>query len=236
LDAIRAAITATFFCSATFAGTGAAATEPPLAQTVTPPLKPAAAAQSNLCLTSGDGYLRAHVAGALDADIDWPNSGTHCEGEAKTDPVGVRLSFRRTAASRPNLLFVFGVTGVREGESARSAATNLTIFVQGSSRVYSTRGDARCTVDSLTQRRLDTEHRYRLEARGFCIQPAHAVHGEGDVLVSRFDFAGIVNYLPPDADAPPDAGVSPAPSVPPDAGVSPGAQAPPDGSVPPRVK
>jgi hypothetical protein len=155
---------------------------------------------------------------------------------AKTDPIGVRLSFRRTAASRPNLLFVFGVTGVREGESARSAATNLTIFVQGSSRVYSTRGDTRCTVDSLTQRRLEAEHTYRVEARGFCVQPAHAVHGDGAVLVSRFDFAGIVNYLPPDADAPPDANVPPRAGVPPDGSVPPGAGAPPDGSVSPGVK
>jgi hypothetical protein len=204
----RAAIDAAIG-AATLACLGAAATPPALVQAPLSP--PVAATHSTRCLSSGDGYLRAHVAGSLDANIDWPNSGTHCEGEAKTDPVGVRLSFRRVGTSRPNLLFVFGVTGVREGEAARSAATNLTIFVQDSSRVYSTRGDTRCTVDSLTQRRLDAEHTYRLEARGFCVQPAHAVHGEGEVLVNRFDFAGIVNYAPPDVGAPPSASVPPAP-------------------------
>jgi len=152
------------------------------------------AASAKNCLSSGDGYLRAHIGGALEAEIDWPNSGTACEGESKTDPVGVRLSFRRVAGSRPNLLFVFGLTGVREGEPLRESAANLTIIVQGSDRIYGTRGDSRCTVDSLTQRRLGGEHQYRLEAHGFCTQPARAVRGGGAVIVSRFDFAGIVNY------------------------------------------
>ena len=35
---------------------------------------------------------------------------------------------------------------------------------------------------------------YRLEARGFCTQPAHAVRGDGAVLVSTFEFAGLVTY------------------------------------------
>ena len=30
------------------------------------------------CLSTGDGYLRAHLAGAIDATLDWPNSGTRC--------------------------------------------------------------------------------------------------------------------------------------------------------------
>jgi len=152
---------------------------------------PAAAAG---CLPSGDGYLRAHLAGAIVADIDWPNSGTVCEGESKPDAGGVRLSFRRVRGSQPNLAFVFGVSGVREGQPLQAAGANLTIMVQGTSRIYGTLGDTRCTVDRLTQRRLLSPHVYRVEVRGFCTQPAHAVRGEGDVLVSRFDFAGQVNY------------------------------------------
>ena len=42
------------------------------------------------CLSSGDGYLRARLAGAIDAEIDWPNSGTQCDGEARQEPRGVR--------------------------------------------------------------------------------------------------------------------------------------------------
>lgn len=146
------------------------------------------------CLKSGDGYLRAHLAGAIDANLDWPNKGTRCEGESREKPVGVRLSFQRTAGGTPDLLLVFGLTGVRAGKAAQAVGTNLTIIVQGKSRIYGTLGDSRCTVDSLTQRPLADPGAYRVEARGFCTQPAHALRGDGDVLVSTFEFAGLVNY------------------------------------------
>jgi hypothetical protein len=148
------------------------------------------------CLASGDGYLRAHLAGAIEATIDWPNSGTRCEGESRDKPPGVRLSFQRVAGGRPDLLLVFGLTGVRAGKAAHAVGTNLTVIVQGKSRIFGTLGDTRCTVDSLTQRRLSGAGAYRVEARGFCTQPAHAIRGDGDVLVSTFEFAGLVTYQP----------------------------------------
>ena len=146
------------------------------------------------CLASGDGYLRAKIAGAVEARLDWPNSGTRCEGESRVDPPGVRLSFQRAARGAPNLLLVFGLTGVRKGEPAREVKVNLTVIVQGTSRIYGTLGDSRCTVDSLSQRPLRAPGAYRIEARGFCTQPAHAVRGKGDVLVSTFEFAGPVIF------------------------------------------
>jgi hypothetical protein len=146
------------------------------------------------CLTSGDGYLRAKMAGAIDAHIDWPNSGTRCAGESRDSPPGVRLSFQRDPGTAPDLLLVFGLTGVKEGQSAREVKVNLTVIVQGTNRIFGTLGDSRCTVDSLTQRRLEAVNSYRVEARGFCTQPAHAVRGKGDVLVSTFEFAGPVTY------------------------------------------
>jgi len=147
------------------------------------------------CLASGDGYLHAHLGGAIDARLDWPNSGTRCEGESREHPPGVRLSFQRASGAAPNLLLVFGLTGVREGQGAREVKANLTIIVQGTSRIFGTLGDSRCTVDSLTQRPLERTGTYRLEARGFCTQPAHAVRGLGDVLVSTFEFAGPVTFF-----------------------------------------
>jgi hypothetical protein len=146
------------------------------------------------CLESGDGYFRARIAGAIEAKIDWPNSGTKCQGESKSVPPGVRMSFQRSAEAKPDLLFVFGLTGVREGRPARAAGANLTLIVQGTPKIFGTRGDSRCTVDSLTQRRLQTPGAYRVEVRGFCTQPAHAVRGNDIVLVSTFEFAGLVNY------------------------------------------
>jgi hypothetical protein len=158
-----------------------------------------ATAGSKVCLVSGDGYLRARLAGAIETTVDWPNSGTHCEGEPRDKPAGVRLSFRRVHGGKTDLLFVFGITGVQEGKPSHEAGVNLTLIVQGTPHIYGTLGDSRCTVDSLTQRRLDSHGLYRIEARGFCTQPAHAVRGDGAVLVSTFEFAGPVTYdLPKD--------------------------------------
>jgi hypothetical protein len=154
------------------------------------------------CLRSGDGFLRARLGGAIEARIDWPDQGTRCEGESKDVPAaGIRLSFQRATGADSKLLFVFGLTGVREGRPAKEIGANLTLIVQGTDRIYGTLGDSRCTVDRLQQKRLDSSKAYRVEARGFCTQPAHAVRGEGAVLVSTFEFAGLVNYdSPPDQD------------------------------------
>ncbi len=139
--------------------------------------------------------MRARLGGAVDAHIDWPNSGTQCEGESRGTPPGVRLSFRRDKSAKPDLLLVFGLTGVQRGEPAHAVAANVTVIVQGTTGIYGTMGDARCTVDSLEQRPLGGAGTYRVEARGFCTQPAHAVRGSGDVLVSTFEFAGPVHYV-----------------------------------------
>jgi hypothetical protein len=162
----------------------------PVKSAAVAPVKSAAVA----CLPSGDGYLRAKLGGAVDAHLDWPNTGTRCEGEFREKPPGVRLSFQRASGAKPNLLLVFGLTDVKEGLSAREVKANLTVIVQGTSRIFGTLGDSRCTVDSLTQRPLGEARTYRIEARGFCTQPAHAVRGKGDVLVSTFEFAGPVNF------------------------------------------
>lgn len=146
------------------------------------------------CLESGDGYFRARIAGAIDAKINWPNRGTRCQGESKSVPPGVRMSFQRSGQPKPDLLFVFGLTGVREGQPVHEAGANLTLIVQGTPKIFGTLGDSRCTVDSLTQRRLKTPGAYRVEARGFCTQPAREVRGKDEVLVRTFEFAGLVNY------------------------------------------
>src|SRR5216683_473829 len=118
---------------------------PPAAARAPAAAQAPAATQTNAaaaCLISGDGYFRARVAGAIDASIDWPNSGTRCEGEPRDKPPGVRLSFHRASGGAADLLFVFGITGVREGRPLREAGANLTVIVQGRNRIFSTLGDS----------------------------------------------------------------------------------------------
>lgn len=160
------------------------------------------------CLPGGDGFFRARLQGAIDTQIDWPNAGTRCEGEERPDHGGLRLSFRREPASAPDLLFVFGISKIRENQVARGAAVNVTIIEQGGSRIFGTQGDSRCTMDWLRQWRLPQApdeagtpkpaspppRRYRIEGRGFCTSPAPAVHDNGSVLLTTFDFSGVVRF------------------------------------------
>ncbi len=161
---------------------------------------PAAAAPAPAaCLSSGDGFLKARLKGSIDATIDWPNAGTRCEGEERPSHGGMRLSFRRDPGSAPDLLFVFGLSHVRENQPASGVGVNVTVILQGSSRIFGTQGESRCTIDSLRQTRLPdaaapATRRYRVEARGFCTAPARAVRGEGSVLLTTFDFAGAVTF------------------------------------------
>ena len=146
------------------------------------------------CLPSGNGYLRAHIRGALDLDIDWRNAELECDGGPRPDGSGIRMSFlgpKRADGRR--LRMVFGVSAAREGRSGHALPTNLTVIVEGAQRLYTTRGDEHCTVDTLSQQRLrapGTPRRYRVVARGFCVAPAATLNNAEHILISSFDFAG----------------------------------------------
>src|SRR5689334_15683470 len=45
------------------------------------------------CLPTGNGFLRARIRGALNLDIDWRNAELECDGAARPNGSGIRLSF-----------------------------------------------------------------------------------------------------------------------------------------------
>jgi len=167
------------------------------------------------CLASGDGYLRARLAGSIEMDIDWGNEGTECTGMARPSADGgIRLRFGRPVfADGSRLVLVFGMSGLREGRDARALPVNVTVIREGSGQFYGTQGENRCLIDELQQRPIAgiprRERAYRVTARGFCMQPARAVRGEGSVLITRFDYAGQVNFSELDQDVQADAASSP---------------------------
>jgi hypothetical protein len=178
-----------------------AASGPPIVMPGTSPAPANAppAATVRGCLPTGNGYLRATIRGALTLDIDWHNGEIECDGGPRPDGSGIRLSFagpRRADGHR--LRLVFGVNAAREGHGARDLPTNLTVIVEGAQRLYTTRGEDHCTVDSLHQQRLPTPGRkprtYRIVARGFCVAPASTLNDAEHILVSSFDFAGSAVY------------------------------------------
>ena len=163
------------------------------------------------CLPDGHGYLRARLSGAVKAELVWGNDDTECTGAVRPDG-GIRVRFSRndgTDGSR--LVLLFGIAGLREGQSARALPVNVTVIREGKGEFYSTQGDNKCTLDEVKQEPLvGIPHRarsYRIIARGFCTHPARAVRGEGVILLSRFDYAGRVDFDAEDTDEALDSGL-----------------------------
>ncbi len=151
------------------------------------------------CFATGDGYLRARLRGAVDLDLDWKDAQMECEGGPRPSGNGVRVSIggpERGDGRRIRL--VFGIAGISEGRGGETLRTNVTILFEGEKRVFATMGDDKCTVDSLTQQRVETlgDDRaiYRVEARGFCLGPATSLSKGERLLLTSFDFAGRVEF------------------------------------------
>jgi uncharacterized membrane protein (UPF0127 family) len=151
------------------------------------------------CLPTGNGYLRARVGGAMDLDINWPDAQLECEGSARPDGSGIRLSFAGPVRSDGRRMrMVFGIGSVVEGQSGRSLPANVTVMFEGEQRLFTTRGDDRCVVDELEQERIGAlggpTRSYRIVGRGFCTEPANDLKGDERILLSRFDFAGRTTF------------------------------------------
>jgi hypothetical protein len=186
-----AAPSATGSPATSHSATASSANSPP---TLTSPLPGRAG-----CLATGNGYLRAKIRGALNLDLDWHDAEIECDGGARPDGSGVRVSFAGPLRSDGRRLrMVFGVGTATEGSAGHDMPTNLTVIFEGEQRLYATRGEDKCTVDELQQQRfgtLDGKIRtYRVTARGFCISPATTLDDAGRILVTSFDFAGRVTY------------------------------------------
>lgn len=155
------------------------------------------------CLPGERGYLRASLRGAIDAELDWRGSALQCEGGARPNGRGLRVSFLAPAdASGRRLHLVFGIAARPGADLSRAAPTNVTVIVEGQQRLYSTLGDAKCMVESLVQEPVPATaaadhgatHLYRVAARGYCIDPATLLDGSARLYINRFDFAGLARF------------------------------------------
>ena len=159
------------------------------------------------CFAVGGGYLRARIRGAMDLDLNWKNAEMHCEGGPRPSGNGLRVSIGGPArGDEHRLRLVFGIAGVREGGGGEGLRTNLTVLFEGEKRIFATQGDDKCTVDTLTQERVESlapdRAVYRVIARGFCLGPASSLSQDERVTVTSFDFAGRVEFSDDDRRAP----------------------------------
>src|SRR4029450_12992933 len=180
------------------------------------PPRPAAAEASPAlrCLPARDGFLTMRLRGNIDEDIHWAEPELEGAGMSRPDGKGMRLRFAGALAGG-ELAVVFAAPELGPGASARGVPVNVTLIDGAGAHIYGTQGDDRCTFDEIEQAPLSDAalpaHSFRVSARGFCVAPARAVDGDGSVLLTRFDFAGLVSWSE-DGDAmpgtPPDAVIS----------------------------
>ncbi|HYJ39281.1 MAG TPA: hypothetical protein VEW08_00755 [Steroidobacteraceae bacterium] len=180
---------------AAFAHTACAA---PPASPVTDP------AEKTGCFAAGNGYLRARIRGAVDLDLDWKDAQMQCEGGPRPPGKDNQSNGIRVSIAGPlrgdgrRIRLVFGIGGVVEGRGGETLRTNVTILFEGEHRIFATLGDDKCTVDSLTQQRVESlgadRAIYRVEARGFCLGAATSLSKGERVLLTSFDFAGRVEF------------------------------------------
>src|SRR4029078_11733100 len=159
---------------------------------------PAPAAKAG-CFVTGDAFLRARMRGAIDLDLDWKDAQMQCDGGPRPSGNGIRVSIGGPLGGEGRRIrIVFGVARVGEGANGQNLPTNVTILFEGEKRIFATLGDDKCTVDSLTQERVESLAAdpavYRVTARVFCLGPATSLSREERVVVTSFDFAGRVEF------------------------------------------
>ncbi|HEV2702243.1 MAG TPA: hypothetical protein VGV09_11465 [Steroidobacteraceae bacterium] len=194
----RAAWSALWVAAVIAAGVARAAPDPGpgAAQNLDPNLVRKLTPGQSACLGDGTGFVRARIRGALNLDLSWKDAQLACSGDARPDGSGLRVSFAGPGPGGKVLRLVFGISAAHEGKPGREKPTNLTVLLDGG-RIFATQGDDKCTTDQLSQRPLPTVRglrAWRIQARGFCVTPANALDGKGRILVSRFDFAGRVEF------------------------------------------
>jgi hypothetical protein len=163
------------------------------------------------CLPDGSGFVRARLRGSIDSDLDWGNGAVECTGAVRPTDGGIRLKFTGSIPQKSGppqqLVLVFGIAGLKEGRNAKVLPVNVTAIREGAGEFYGTQGDDKCTLDEVKQTPLTgiphRERTYRVTARGFCTEPARAIAGTGAVLISRFDFAGRVDFAAEESDTDP---------------------------------
>lgn len=157
-----------------------------------------AAGDGAACLADGNGFLSARLRGGIEADLDWRGPELECTGMARPDGRGLRLRFAGPAAGGLRLAIVFAPPLLAEGADARAVPVNVTVLDETHGAIFATRGEQRCTLDDVSQRRLpadDPEVRlWAVHGRGFCTEPARSLDGDGALLLTRFDFLGQVAW------------------------------------------
>ncbi|MEP7312618.1 MAG: hypothetical protein ABI859_08540 [Pseudomonadota bacterium] len=159
-----------------------------------PPVAVAPAAETAKavhCLPQASGFLRARLRGAINTDLSWSDADMTCEGGARPDGKGIRISIAGPLEKQRRLRLLFGIdnSGAALAGAAPALPTNITAILEGEKQLFATLGDDKCTTEQLQVVPLGTGSEQHVAARGFCIGPASTLDGRERLLVTTFDFS-----------------------------------------------
>jgi hypothetical protein len=166
------------------------------------------------CLPGERGYFQAAFRGALQSALDWRGAALDCQGGIRSSERGVRVSLQGTVpGSGERLRINIGIAAAPGASVSGAVPASVTVILEGAQRIYATRDDSHCAVESLRQEALPAElgtrgaPAWRIAARGYCIDPLPALDAASGtagerLYVDRFDFAAIAHFdpEPPHAD------------------------------------
>lgn len=165
----------------------------------------------NRCLPDNTGFLTMRLRGSIEAELRWREPELQCTGMSRPDRRGLRIRFAGPLDGGGELAIVFAAPELGMGASARGVPVNVTLLDDAGQRIYGTQGDDRCMFDEVEQRPLKDASlpafSFQVSARGFCTVPARALDGDGAVLLTRFDFSGLVIFSEVDG-APPSGAIT----------------------------
>lgn len=149
----------------------------------------AAADDARECIPGGGGRLQMQVSGDFEAEVDWGNEGTRCEGGPRPSGDALRLMFSRDA---DGLLVVIGVTGLERGATGKGLLANVTIVRQGMGRFYGTLGADACIVEvEENAAQSGVAGAYRVTGHGRCEAAIEAIGRDGEIRIAPFAFTGL---------------------------------------------
>jgi hypothetical protein len=161
------------------------------------------------CLPGEAGFLSMRLRGSIEEDVSWREPELDCTGMSRPDGRGLRIRFAGPLAGGSELAVVFAAPELGMGASGRGVPVNVTLLDAAGERIYGTQGDSRCVLDEVEQQAIGDPsfppQSFRVSARGFCVAPARALDGDGSVLLTRFDFAGLVTFREDEGAPVPDA-------------------------------
>jgi hypothetical protein len=166
------------------------------------------------CAQPPDAFLDARLDGALEATLRWRAADMDCDGMRRPDGRGLRVTFSGSSGAQ-RLTLVFAASHLAEGADGREVPVNVTLIREGGA-LYSTRGEDKCVLERVRQQAFavpeapaaaptgaPAPRHWRIEARGFCLEPARAVgDGRDAILLSTFDFRGQLTWEPDSPSAP----------------------------------